>query len=83
MLGMKNRLARYYATPSEGVLQSVQDGLRMKLFEDVGDILEAVGGIVHPWAKQAAGMCGYLAIPKETVEELLNRLGLVVRRAKE
>ena len=61
----KDQLDRYYEKPSEKVFQSVQDGLRVKLLEDGGDVLEAVGGIVHPWAKQADGMCQHLKIGRE------------------
>ena len=47
------KLHRFIAPIRGDVLVVMQAGKRMDLSSDGGDVLEAVGGIVHPWASES------------------------------
>ena len=63
------KLHRFIAPIRGDVLADMQAGKRIDLTNDGGDVLEAVGGIVHPWASES----------EMFVEEKLEEWGLEKR----
>ena len=80
-------LDRFIAPISEEVLASMESGERITLTNDGGDVIEAVGGIVHPWALEAKTLVREQlqewGLALLDVENLRYALAMVVRRVKE
>ena len=80
-------LDRFIAPISEDVLASMETGERITLTNDGGDVIEAVGAIVHPWAAEAKTVVyeqlQNWGLVLSDVDTLRYDLAMVVRRVKE
>ena len=81
------QLHRFIEPIPENVLANVEEGKRIPLTNDGGDVIEAVGGIVHPWAPESKMLVDEMLeswqLGRHDIDELRYNLAMAVRRVKE
>jgi len=80
-------LDRFSEAVSPEALQNMENGERFGLTIDGGDVLESIGGIIHPWSPQALALVqenlSAWRVEKFQIEELRYYLAMAIRRVKE